>query len=1404
MRLRVIFSAVVGSVLLCLALAASASADIGGSGDDLRTGWYPDASALSPAVVSGGTFGQLWSAPVTGQVYAQPLYSNGTVIVATEENYIYGLDAATGAQQWSADLGQPWNPGDIGCGDISPWIGTTSTPVIDSSTNTVYLTYKTYVSGTSGPAAWYMDALDVTTGVQRPGFPIQLAGAAQNEPTTTFDATHQQQRPGLLLLDGVVYAAFGGHCDHKPYYGWVFGVSTAGQVTARWVDNPPGVYGAGIWTPGWGLMSNGDGSIFLVTGNGGAPSTPGLGDAPPTDLGEAVVHLAVQPDGTLQPVDYFAPFDALQLDNWDGDFGAGGIVGLPAAYFGTAAIPHLAVADGKEGYVYLLNLDNLGGYAQGTGGGDAVVQRLGPYGGVWGRAGVWPGDGGYVYITTAGNQLAAYKYGLTGSGQPALAHVGHTSDNFGWGSGPAVITSDGTTSGSAVVWAIWSSDRAGDGAQLRGYAPVPVGGTLPLLFSAAIGHSTNYSQVDEGGGRLYVGTRDGSVLAFGSPVAEQVTGASLTFPATVDGSSAQQTLTLTANTAVTIQSIASTSGQFAVGTPSQSLPAVLAAGQTLSVPVTFSPTGTGPIGGDVNVTLGDGTVAAFAVSGTGESSEPQLSVDQSLVSLGGTVIGGELTSSVTFSNVGNAPLTVSAVDPPSAPFGASGLPAVDDVINPGGSITVTLAFDPTAAGDFTSSLEIDSTGGNQIVNMSGSATTPGQLQLSSDTVDYGSVLVGDSVTKSFTLTNVGGGPVTITKSKPPFGGEFSAVTSLPEGTTIAPGDSVEEQVTFTPTATGDASGVWEINGDDGLGLRDVSFTGTGVQPQASVSVPAVQWTGTVVGGEGTSSVTFSNVGTAPLTVSAVDAPSAPFSASGLPAVDDVINPGGSITVTLAFDPTASGSFSGSLEIDSDGGNETVSLTGGAVSPGQLQASSGSVDFGSVLLGGTVTRSFKLTNVGGAPVTITKSAPPGGGEFAAGTTITEGSTIAPGDSVQETVSFTPTATGAASDAWGVNYDDGVSPQAAQVQFTGTGGEPQASVSSSQVSFGGTVLGGELTANVTFSNVGTGPLTVSAVHGPSAPFSATGLPAVDDVISAGDSMTVMVAFEPSAAGKFSGSLEIDSNGGDEVVGFNGSAVTPGQLQLSSGSLDFGSVLVGSAATQSFTLTNVGGAPVTVGAVDPPPAPFKASGLPAVDATIAPGDSIAVTLAFDPTAPGSFSGALEIDSDGGAEIIRATAAALPAVSLPPPRLSGLEFRPHALAKARLADGYITYEASAAGSTTLVLDRDLPGRLSGGRCVVRTPLNRSHTHCARYVVLTSFAHTDQQGVNSIQLLADVHRAALSPGYYRLSAQPTDDTSAGPLYVWFRVDRLARHAALRAPASTLVWRPSALWLIVSNDRVSA
>jgi hypothetical protein len=198
-----------------------------------------------------------------------------------------------------------------------------------------------------------------------------------------------------------------------------------------------------------------------------------------------------------------------------------------------------------------------------------------------------------------------------------------------------------------------------------------------------------------------------------------------------------------------------------------------------------------------------------------------------IVSFGGTFVGGTIARTATFSNIGNAPLTINAVHRPSAPFDASGAPQAGDTIAAGASITVDVSFAPTQTGQFDDQIGLDTTGGNLAIGLSGSAGTPGLLRISTETNDYGSVAVGATAAKTFTITNAGGTAVTIMKSKPPFGGDFAATTSLEEGTTIAPGAALSESVAFTPTSTAPSTGTWLITGDDGSGLHTVQFTGSG-------------------------------------------------------------------------------------------------------------------------------------------------------------------------------------------------------------------------------------------------------------------------------------------------------------------------------------------------------------------------------------------------------------------------------------------------------------------------------------------------------------------------------------------------------------------------------------------------
>ena len=280
------------------------------SRNNLRTGWDRAEPGLSPAVLRSGGFGRLFSRRVTGQVYAQPLIVGRTLIVATEQDWVYGLNAVTGRVKWSDRLGTPWSASTSACTDLTPTVGVTSTPVYDPRTRAVYLVAEV-VSRSTAQAGFLLFGIKARTGQIRERVPI--GGSPFNDAGLSFDAFDQWQRTGLLLLGGRVYAGFGSHCDDKPFTGFVAGVNVATRAVRLWTDET-GLSDdeGGIWQSGGGLMSDGPGRIFFTSGNGVSPA-PGKGSAPPAPAGRVggtpgrAARRAAGRPGLLQPAERPGP-----------------------------------------------------------------------------------------------------------------------------------------------------------------------------------------------------------------------------------------------------------------------------------------------------------------------------------------------------------------------------------------------------------------------------------------------------------------------------------------------------------------------------------------------------------------------------------------------------------------------------------------------------------------------------------------------------------------------------------------------------------------------------------------------------------------------------------------------------------------------------------------------------------------------------------------------------------------------------------------------------------------------------------------------------------------------------------------------------------------------------------------
>jgi hypothetical protein len=378
--------------------------------DTNRTGSNPQESLLAPKAVNPFFFGQLFSVPADGQVYAQPLYlhslvmpdgrKHNVVYVATEHDSIYAFDADTaGAPLWHVSFIDPANgvttvsSADVNTGDINPEIGITGTPVIDPTSGTIYLVAKTKEI-TLGVTTFVqrLHALDVHTGAEKPNSPVVIQGAVpgtgdgnDGNGNVPFSPLLNNQRPALLLLNGTVYIAWASHGDNGPYHGWVMGYNaTTLAQTSIWNTTPNAVtYGyplaaGGIWMAGCGPAADAEGNIFVSTGNGTFDVNPMSQYSPA--YGDSIVKLSTTKG--LSVADYFTPFDQQNLDDTDADLGSGGVVLVP----GTVQFnghTHLLVQSGKEGKIYVVDRDQMGHNDPNS---DYVAQFLGnAVGGVWGK-----------------------------------------------------------------------------------------------------------------------------------------------------------------------------------------------------------------------------------------------------------------------------------------------------------------------------------------------------------------------------------------------------------------------------------------------------------------------------------------------------------------------------------------------------------------------------------------------------------------------------------------------------------------------------------------------------------------------------------------------------------------------------------------------------------------------------------------------------------------------------------------------------------------------------------------------------------------------------------------------------------------------------------------------------------
>lgn len=497
--------------------------------DNFRSGDNLTETILTPTNVNGSTFGRLWTVNLDDQAFSQPLYVPGrtidhathNVVYATTVNdSVYAIDADTGTILWHTNLlikgdsvpsnaqASQWGA----CGgqytDFTGKFGIVGTPVIDTTTGTLYVVARSYSGATY---IQQLHALNILTGAEVDGGPATISGT-YNE--STWSPQLNNQRPALTLVNGTVYIAWSSHCDFGSYNGFVMGYN-ASNLTQQyiWADTSQGGSLGGIWQAGQGISTDRFNNLYLMTGNGTWDGT--------ANFGESFVKLST----SLDVLDYFTPSDWNNLNGGDMDLGSAGALVIP----GTGYV----FGGGKQGMVYLLNTHNMGHENNS----DQVVQEFQATFPSAGNAGfihgspVYFNNGAdqYVYVWGENDYLRCFEWRGTSFDSTAVATSVSPAPaiNSGEPGGFMSVSANGTNDG--IVWAL--TPYNGDANQstvegiLHAYAATPDGTTMTELWNTKqnatrddFGNYGKDSNPTVANGKVYVSTFGSTVSGSGSLV----------------------------------------------------------------------------------------------------------------------------------------------------------------------------------------------------------------------------------------------------------------------------------------------------------------------------------------------------------------------------------------------------------------------------------------------------------------------------------------------------------------------------------------------------------------------------------------------------------------------------------------------------------------------------------------------------------------------------------------------------------------------------------------------------------------------------------------------------------------------------------------------------------------------
>ncbi len=646
-------------------------------------------------------------------------------------------------------------------------------------------------------------------------------------------------------------------------------------------------------------------------------------------------------------------------------------------------------------------------------------------------------------------------------------------------------------------------------------------------------------------------------------------------------------------------------------------------GQSRDITVTFTPPTTGTFSADITVvgTAGQSQRAVIPATGTGQVAPCAFPSAGTSLDFGNVAVGNPSTLDAIIQNTGSGTCQISSAV--SGPTNASFTPnpntfTLQPAGQQGAGRTVAITATPAAIGPFQGTVTFTATpvgGGANPVTFTISITGNGvgSIQVSPTAVNFGDVAVGTSPTATIMVSNQSRALLTVNVTA---GAAFSAA---PLSFDLAGGASRAVTITFTPPNAGTFNGSATFTPSSGA-AQTVGLTGNGVSATITVTPASVDFGDVVVGASATQTLTVSNPAKTAAAVTVATA--APFTVS--PA-SFTVAPGGSLSVTVGFSPTATGAARGAATFTAPGGNVTVALAGRGVTA-TLSVTPTTLDFGDVAVGSSANRTVTVSNGGTASTDVSAST-------AAPFTVSPAAfTLAAGASRAVTVTAAPTAAGtlqgtARFTAAGIT---------ATVGLTGRGTAANLSVTPAALDFGDVVLASSATRSFTVSNSGNVSADVTGSISGGGPFTLS-VPSFS--VGAGASRTIDVRFSPTTAGPASGTLSLVSGGVTRTIALTGRGVAA-TLSFSftigadrtplapGGSAGFPSTVIGSSNTADFTITNSGTVPAAVGRIALANPNFAAAGVPPLPATLPPGGSLSFRIAFAPDVPGSDTATLNVD--------------------------------------------------------------------------------------------------------------------------------------------------------------------------------